>query len=120
MPSETAGIFQDVDPCLTVTARLLPGDDRCAHVRLAGELDLSTSRTLAQTLDWLISVAPTSVQVDLGELTFVGATLPNFVVGISHAMPAGAELVLRRARPMTEWVLRVTGMADIATIRSQG
>lgn len=119
MPPNRDRIFERSDHGLTVTARLLPGDGRHTCVWLAGEIDMASTAVLSQTVDWLTALAPVSVLVDLAELTFACSTLSNFVVLLRHAVPAGAELILWRARPQTEWVLRATGMADIATIRAE-
>ena len=57
--------------------------------------------------------------VDLAELTIAGATLPNFVVRVRQAVPDGAELRLWRTKQTTRWVLRVTDMGAIATLRDE-
>ncbi|WP_251796118.1 STAS domain-containing protein [Paractinoplanes hotanensis] len=110
------GFHQDSGNGLTVTIHSWPGDGR-AHVRLAGEIDIDVSVVLSRTVDWLATSAPVSVLVDLAELTFACATLPNFLVHVRHVLPDGAELILWRPRPLTEWVLQITGMAAIAVIR---
>lgn len=119
MPSNSDSIFQESDHGLSVTLRTLPRDDRRAHVRLAGEIDMASCSVLSKTVDWLTTLAPVSVLVDLAELTFACSTLPNFVVRVRQALPDDAELILWRARPATEWLLRVTDMATIATVRDE-
>ena len=109
-------LVHESDHGLTVTARTAPGGDHRARVCLAGEIDVAAVVALSETVDWLTALAPVSVLVDLAELTFAGATLPNFVVRVRQAVPDGAELILWRARPTTRWVLRVTDMAAIATL----
>lgn len=119
MPPSSHGSYRQSDHGLTVTAHTLPGADRRTYLCMAGEIDMASSAVLARTVDWLTAVAPVSVLMDLAELTFAGSTLPNFVVRVRQAMPDGAELVLWRASPATEWVLRATDMATIATIRDE-
>jgi hypothetical protein len=118
MPPSSDGFFEEEHHGLTVTARTVPGDDRRAHVCLAGEIDMASSAVLSKTIVWLTALTPISVVVDLAALTFACATLPNFVVQVRHAVP-GAELILWRATPMAAWVLRVTDMATIATIHDE-
>lgn len=119
MPDNSGGFFQDSIKSLSVTIVMLPGDARRSHLRLAGEMDISSSAVLAQAVDWLTTSAPASVLMDLAELTFACSTLPNFVARVHRAVPDGAELVLWRPGPATEWVLRLTDMASIATIRNE-
>lgn len=57
--------------------------------------------------------------IDLADVTFACSTLPNFVARVRHAVPDGVELILWQARPTTEWVLRITEMAVVATIRGE-
>ena len=51
--------------------------------------------------------------VDLAGVAFGGSTL----AGIHRAGPTGSTLLIWRATPMVRTVLRVTNMAEIATIR---
>ncbi|MET8152487.1 hypothetical protein ACIBSW_22660 [Actinoplanes sp. NPDC049668] len=119
MSPDSDGTFQASDHGLTVTARATAGKERRAHVCLTGDIDLAASAVLSATIDWLTALAPVSVLVDLADVTFACSTLPNFVVRIRRAVPDGTELVLWRARPATGWVLRVTDMATIATLRGE-
>jgi anti-anti-sigma factor len=117
MPPNSDGFYQNSCPGLTVTVRFPPSGDRRTRVCLAGEVDMEASTVLAKTVDWLTELAPVSVLVDLAALTFACASLPNFVVRVHQILPDGAEIILWRPRPATEWVLRVTDMAAIATIQ---
>jgi anti-anti-sigma factor len=119
MTQKSDGTCSESDHGLTVTVRTLPGDDRRAQVCLAGEIDIASWVVLSEIVDWLTALAPVSVVLDLAEVTFACSTLVNFVVRVRRAEPDGAELILWRARPATEWVLRVSDMATIATIRDE-
>lgn len=119
MPPSTFATFRSFDHGLTVTARTKGGDDRRAHLRLTGEIDMAAFTALSETIDWLTALAPTSVVMDLAELTFACSTLPNFIVRVRHAMPDGAELILWRPAPTARWVLGITGMAAIATLHDE-
>ncbi len=116
MPASSDDTYLESDHELSVTAHMLPGGGRRTHVHLAGEMDMAASTVLSGTIDWLTRLAPASVLLDLTEVTFACATLPNFVVRLRQGLPDGAELVLWRPRPMTRWVLQVTDMAAIAAI----
>lgn len=118
MLQDSDGIYQGSGPGLTVTTRALPGNDRHAYVCLTGEIDRDSSAVLSETVAWLTALAPVSVLMDLAALTFACSALPNFVVRVRQAVPDGAEVVLWGATPATEWVLRATDMATIATIRN--
>ncbi|MFC6022838.1 STAS domain-containing protein [Plantactinospora solaniradicis] len=119
MPQNSDGFYQESDHGLTLTARTLPGGDRRTYLCLAGEIDIASSAVLSKAVDWLTALGPVIVLVDLAELTFACSTLSNFVVRVRQSMPDDAELILWRARPATEWMLRVTDMATIATIRDE-
>lgn len=119
MPQSQDGIYQETDHALTITAHTRPGGNRLTFLCLAGEIDMASSAVLAKTIDWLTGLAPVCVLVDLADLTFAGATLPNFVARIRQAVPDGAEVILCGARPATGWVLRATDMATIATIHAE-
>ena len=116
MPLNSDG-FVDCSHDPTITIRALPGDSR-AHVCLAGEIDVDASVVLSRAVDWLAMSAPVHVLVDLADLTFAGATLPNFLAHVRQVLPGEAGLTLWRPRPPAEWVLRITGMATIAHIRN--
>lgn len=119
MPRSFDGTFQASDHGLTVTAHTRPGDDCRVHVCLSGEIDMAAVVALSKTVDWLTALAPVGVLVDLAELTFAGATLPNFVARVRQAVPDSTEIILWRAGPATRWVLRVTDMAAIASLRDE-
>ena len=65
MPSISDGLYEQSDSGLTVRTRILPGEDRRAYVCLAGEIDRDSSAVLCKTADWLTTVAPVSVLMDL-------------------------------------------------------
>lgn len=113
------GTFHSSQHGLTVTARTRPGDARCVDVCLTGDIDMAALASLSETVDWLTALAPVYVRVDLAALTFACSTLPNFVVQVRRAVPDDAELILWRAGPTTSWVLQVTDMAAIATLRDE-
>lgn len=117
MPAISDGSYHASDHGLTVTARVLPGEGRRALVGLTGDIDMAASALLSTTVEWLTTLAPSSVLVDLADVTFASAMLPNFLVQMRRAVPDGAEIVLWRPRPATGWVLRVTDMRTLATVR---
>jgi anti-anti-sigma regulatory factor len=104
------------DDGLTITV-LESADTGSALVCLGGEIDQAGFQRLSDAADRLATVAPASVFVDLGAVTFAGATLPNFVARMHGIVPDSAALVMCRSTPMTRWVLEATGMTEIATIR---
>lgn len=119
MSPHSGGTYRQSDQGLTVAARTLPGGAGRTYLCMSGEMDMAASAVLSNTVDWLAASAPTTVLIDLADITFAGSTLPNFVARVRHAVPDDAELIIWRARPATQWVLRVTGMATIATIRNE-
>ena len=113
---QNRGRTQEHDGGCTITM-LASSGARSALICLAGDIDQSASERLCSAADWLAAVAPASVLIDLGAVTFAGAALPNFVARAYGALPDGSALALCRARPMTRRVLELTGMERIATLR---
>jgi anti-anti-sigma factor len=104
------------DVGLTITVLAL-ADARSALICLGGEIDQAGFEQLSAAADRLATVAPASVIVDLGAVTFAGAALPNFVARMHDIVPNSAALVMCRSRPMIRRVLELTGMTEIATLR---
>ncbi|GIM98076.1 STAS domain-containing protein [Paractinoplanes toevensis] len=113
------GVFETSDRERTITIRALAGVDRRVHLSLAGEIDLAATAALSSTVDWLRTLTPISVLIDLSELSFACATLPNFIVRIRQFLSSSAEIVLWRPQPEIQKVLLVTDMATIATLRDE-
>jgi hypothetical protein len=95
------------------------GDPLQVRLSLVGEIDIAANTTLADTIDWLIAQAPAVVVVDLADVTFASAALPNFLTRAAMALPAVA-VVVRYATPLTTWVLRATGLPNVVTIADGG
>jgi anti-anti-sigma factor len=104
------------DDGLTITVRAL-ADARSALICLGGEIDHAGFQQLSDAADRLAKTAPASVYVDLGAVTFAGATLPNFLARVHDIVPNRAALVMCRSRPLVRRVLVLTGMSEIATLR---
>ena len=107
--------FQVGQSALMITAFTSP---RRSSVRLCltGEIDLADSALLSTTVEWLCHVQPTVVLVDLSGVTYAGSALPNFVAEAHQQLPDGTNLILWRAGPAADLVLRATSMDVIATL----
>jgi anti-anti-sigma regulatory factor len=88
-----------------------------ALVYLAGEIDLAAAVALAEAIARLSVLAPTDVIVDLADVTFACATLPNFFVALRNDLPLDATLSACRPGQASHRVLRTTGIDQIITIR---
>lgn len=119
MLQEPDGVFEMTDRDRTMSVRGLADADRRVHLCLAGEIDMAATAALHSTVDWLATLTPVSVEMDLSKLSFAGATLPNFIVRIRQALPTAVEIVLCRSQPEVHWVLQVTGMANVTTMRDE-
>jgi anti-sigma B factor antagonist len=89
-------------------------------VAVRGELDLSTSPQLEETLRREID-AGNRVVVDLSELEFIDSTGLNTLVTALRASSAnGAELVVSPSLPaQVQRVLEVTGLDEILPIAAE-
>ena len=93
-------------------------DGSSALVCLAGEIDMTASAALTKVAEQLSTVAPVQVVIDLTEVTFAGATLPNFVADVHRRLPTATTLLLCGPDSSILQVLQASGMEQIATLRS--
>ncbi|TDB71479.1 STAS domain-containing protein [Micromonospora sp. KC723] len=99
---------------MTFTVTHSPRDGGGVCLRLAGELDLSTSGELNETIDRLATQGERHLLLDLSELTFCDSTgIAAFVRGDNRASAAGGWLRLTGASGRVDRVLQVTGLADV-------
>ena len=91
------------------------GDD--AVVRLAGELDISTSPDLQDTLAELTD-KPRRVAVDLSDLEFMDSTGLAALLGAHKALDEqGGVLELRHPSKMVIGLVQITVLDDVFEIR---
>jgi anti-sigma B factor antagonist len=91
------------------------GDDAVVH--LAGELDISTSPDLQDTLAELTD-APRRVAVDLSDLEFMDSTGLAALLGAHKALSEhGGTLELRHPNKMIVNLVQITGLDDVFEIR---
>ncbi|MFU8876095.1 STAS domain-containing protein [Micromonospora sp. SL4-19] len=96
----------------TVTYAQRDGGEAC--LRLAGELDLSTTPQLNDAIDRLTAEGHREFLVDLTELTFCDSTgIAAFVRGDNRAAAAGGWLRVTGATGRVARVLQVTGLAEV-------
>ena len=93
--------------------RAEPVDDGTVVVRVVGEVDLTVSAVLEQTLlDAATTTGVRGVVVDLGDLRFLDSSgVHALVKGYLAARDAGLVYTVRRARGVVARVLAVTGVA---------
>lgn len=87
-----------------------------AVVKLGGDLDMEARPQLDDAVHRLTVAAPDRIDIDVEALTYAGSVLPNFLVQLRRAIPAGSVLTVSRPSPWTHRILRVTNMAQIARI----
>lgn len=91
------------------------GDD--ALVRVAGELDISTSPDLQDALAELTG-SPRRVVVDLSDLEFCDSTGLAALLGAHKALDeVGGTLELRHPSKMVVGLVQITGLDDVFEIR---
>ncbi|MGX6603238.1 STAS domain-containing protein [Micromonosporaceae bacterium Da 78-11] len=72
--------------------------------------------TLTPAVQQIGEASPHTIAVDLAGVTFGGSTLVNFLARAHQSAPSGCRLLLSRPTPMIRTVLRITRMAEIATV----
>jgi anti-anti-sigma factor len=111
----TSGRNASVSPSVSVSVSVSP-DRSAAVVRLGGEIDIGARPDLDEVVRQLTLAVPDRIDVDMSEVTFVGAVLPNFLVQIRQAMPARSVLTVSQPSPFALFVLHLSDLADIADI----
>ena len=92
-----------------------------AVLRLRGELDMATAVALRLALADAIDGGPSSLEVDLSELTFVDSTGIGVLVGASRrAEDAGCSFVLRGPSRSVMKALHLTGVDKVMDIEANG
>lgn len=88
--------------------------ERYVRVRLAGELDLSTTPELNAAVDKVLDEGHRHILVDLGDLAFCDSSgLAALVRGDDLATERGGWLRLTGATGRVDRVLRISGLADL-------
>jgi anti-anti-sigma regulatory factor len=87
-----------------------------ARVVLGGDLDTDAWPELTDALHRLTEAAPGTIDLDVAAVRYVGSVLPNFLVQIRQTVPAASVITVSRPTFWTHFVLRATGIADIARI----
>jgi anti-sigma B factor antagonist len=82
-------------------------------VRLRGELDLATAGGLA---DWLVTIAGSTVVVDLSDLAFLDCRGLGALVEARNRIDAqGDPFVLTHPAPVVRRMLEVLGLDELTT-----
>ncbi|MEZ5321914.1 MAG: STAS domain-containing protein [Microthrixaceae bacterium] len=102
MPLETSD--------LRVTVEQVEG---AVLLRAAGEIDLSTSPTLATAVDEACTGAETDLRMDLTEVTFIDSTGLREVIGAkTRVAERGRRFSIVGASRVVQRLLDVTGLTD--------
>jgi anti-anti-sigma factor len=93
-------------------------DNSADFVQILGDVDLSDSRALGLAARQLIDADAAVIYVDLAGTTFMGSTLVAFLVHVGNNGRARRPLVLCRPTAMARRVIEMTGLDELATVRS--
>ncbi|MFI7542249.1 STAS domain-containing protein [Actinoplanes sp. NPDC049599] len=102
---------------LTIRACAGAGCPPRARLRLVGEIDYAARPPLAEIITRVAASAPARVVIDLEGLGFATSELADFVVRLRGRLPRDADVVLGRAAPPIDAVLRLTDLRKVATVR---
>lgn len=100
---------------LTVAVCSCAGD-ASTYIRLAGEVDLVVESDLTMAVDRVRALAPRTVLIDLGRVTFACSTLATLLVRLYHAIPDGASLVVCCPTAVVRLLLQVTAVHQIVRV----
>jgi anti-anti-sigma factor len=84
------------------------------HLILSGEIDVSVAPTLRDAgAEMARSVAPGSLQIDVGDVTFIDSSGLGALISLRNAArQCGAGLVLVRVNPTVARFLELSGVRD--------
>ena len=86
-------------------------DGEALVIRLAGELDLSTTQTLEAELRRAINDATSEVILDLAGLSFIDSSgLRLLVIATAHSQANGDRLRMLRGSAPVERVIQLSGL----------
>ncbi len=102
--------------------RAEPVPDGTVVVRVAGEVDLTVTEELEQSLIAALRLpGARRVVVDLADLRFLDSSgVHALVKGYLAAMDAGLPYLVRSANGMVDRVLRLTGVAEAFGMPAEG
>lgn len=85
-----------------------------AHVRVAGDLDLSTGAPLWAVLQSHLAAGRRHLRLDLSDVAFLDASALSGIVQAHHdALGRRGTLVLTGLNPNLDRVLQLTGLNDV-------
>lgn len=101
---------------LTITSEQ---SDGVAHLRLVGEIDLSSAHLMVDSIDAAVEAGALTVVLDFAGVTFVNSTGLGAMVAATKRLRAdGGDLVLRQFRGIPASALATTGLDRFFTIES--
>ena len=101
---------------LTITSEQVDG---ITHLRLVGEIDLSSAHLMVDSIDQAVEAGATTVVLDFAGVTFVNSTgLGAMVAATKRLRSDGGDLVLRQFRGIPASALATTGLDRFFTIES--
>jgi anti-sigma B factor antagonist len=101
---------------LTITSETIDG---VVHLRLSGEIDLSSAHLLVDGIDEAVERGATTVVLDFGGVTFVNSTGLGAMVAATKRLRAdGGDLILRQFRGIPASALATTGLDRFFSIES--
>jgi anti-anti-sigma factor len=91
------------------------------EIALEGELDLSNAAALGAALESVVEAQPSTVRVDLAQLSFLDSTgLHCLLDAADKAAAVGCRLVVRRPNRTVMRVLSICGVDDVLLDRGIG
>ncbi|GAA4244925.1 STAS domain-containing protein [Dactylosporangium darangshiense] len=102
---------KSVRPCVVVDR---PHSKRLVEISLCGAVDIAIEHELGSVLDHVSTAPPSSIVINVANVTFACSTLANFIVCLHNIAPA-APVVLLGCTPRIHRVLCLTGVDSLVT-----
>jgi anti-sigma B factor antagonist len=81
-----------------------------ATVVISGELDFTSTPSLAEQLAQVLARKPRRLVFDLAQVGFIDCASARLIVGTGRNLPEGRQPVIRRPAPAVRRILELTGL----------
>jgi anti-anti-sigma factor len=91
--------------------------DGLVHVTISGELDVTTTRTLARQLAGIPDLKPTRLVIDLSAVSYLDCAAARLLAAANTVLPPGQRLVLTGLQPPVRRLLELIGLTELIEMR---
>lgn len=91
--------------------------DGLVHVAISGELDATTTETLAHQFAGLADLRPARLVIDMSAVSYLDCAAARLLAAANTVLPRGELLVLTGVQPPVRRLLDLIGLAELIETR---